>query len=156
MQGWSSSKGAGEYQCRHCDSTGSYYWDAQGAHSQCRTCELKKKVFSVYLQQKVTTVTPDQLYSMGYEDGKSGKAANASYVHEENYQMGYEDGKGDRATRPVEEGYVELNDPPAGFVFTDEKRVPLPGEWYLSKNGNPVQAKKVRLNNQTRHILIPD
>jgi hypothetical protein len=101
-------------------------------------------------------MTPDELYQMGYDDAKAGKAANASYVHEEHYQMGYEDGRGDRAARPVGDNYTELNDPPEGFVFTGEKRTPDPGEWYLSKNGNAIRAKKVRGNNQTRYILLED
>jgi len=101
-------------------------------------------------------MTPDELYEQGYQDGKNGKAANASHVHDTNYQMGYEDGKGDRSNRPVESEFAEMNEPPVGFVFTGEKRTPEPGEWYLSKNGNAIMAKKVRGNNQTRHILIRD
>lgn len=101
-------------------------------------------------------MTPEQLYKLGYEDGKAGKAAAVAHVHDVNYSMGYEDGKGDRETRPVSEDYFDYNDPPVGFVFTGEKRTPEPGEWYLSKNGNAIQSKKVRGNNQTRHILIPD
>lgn len=102
-------------------------------------------------------MTPDELYTMGYEDAKAGKAANASNAHDPNYEMGYTDGKGDMvANRPVGEQYDEYNDPPEGYCFTGEKRVPEPGEYYLSKNGNAILAKKVRGNNQTRHILIPD
>lgn len=101
-------------------------------------------------------MTPDELYQMGYDDAKAGRAANASNVDEENYKMGYEDGRGDLDARPVGDNYTELNDPPVGFVFTGEKRTPDPGEWYVSKNGNAIQAKKVRKNNQTRYILLPD
>jgi hypothetical protein len=101
-------------------------------------------------------MTPEQLYQLGYDDGKAGKAANVAHVHEDNYEMGYQDGKGDRDARPVADEYFDRTDPPVGFTFTGEKRTPEPGEWYVSKNGNAIQAKKVRGNNQTRHILLPD
>lgn len=102
-------------------------------------------------------MTPDQLYELGYNDGKGGKAASPSYVDDPNYALGYEDGKGDAdAARPVAENFVDHNDPPEGFAFTGEKRTPEPGEYYLSKNGNAIQAKRERKNNQTRHILLPD
>lgn len=102
-------------------------------------------------------MTPDELYDLGYEDGKGGKASNASYVIDKHYSMGYEDGRGDfAAEKPVAEDFPEYNNPPDGFVFTGEKRTPEPGEYYLTKNGNAKLADKVRGNNQTRHILIPD
>lgn len=102
-------------------------------------------------------MTPDELYQMGYDDAKAGKAAEASFVHDENYELGYTDGKGDVVmNKPVSAAFDEFNDPPVGFAFTGEKRTPEPGEYYLSKNGNAIQAKKVRGNNQTRHILVPD
>lgn len=102
-------------------------------------------------------MTPDELYQLGYDDAKAGKSANASHVHDENYEMGYTDGRGDAImNKPVSEEFSEYNDPPEGFAFTGEKRVPDPGEYYLSKNGNAILAKKVRGNNQTRHILVPD
>jgi len=99
-------------------------------------------------------MTPDELYEMGYNDGKAGKAANASFVHDKNYEMGFLDGEGDRShNRPVDPQFVEFNEAPVGFEFTGEKRVARPGEWYLTKNGNASRQVGVRKNEQTRHIL---
>lgn len=96
----------------------------------------------------------DKLYELGYEDGKAGKSANASYIFDENYSMGYEDGKGDRAAnRAVDPDFANLNAPPDGFEYIGEKRVPNAFEWYLSKAGNPTFLDRPRRNNQTRHIL---
>jgi len=99
-------------------------------------------------------MNPDDLYNLGYEDGKEGKAANASLVTESHYEMGYNDGKGDRVIeRPVEDGFTDFNDAPSGFEYTGEKRVPGPHEFYLSKGGSATFLTRPRRNNQTRHIL---
>ena len=101
-------------------------------------------------------MTPDEAYAAGYEDGKNGKATAVAHLFDENYTLGYEDGKGDRAaSHPTEAGFSEYNMAPEGFEFTEEKRVPLAFEWYLSKAGNPTFLKRERKNSQTRHILKP-
>ena len=100
-------------------------------------------------------------YEAGYDDGRKWVTPTPSIWDDEDaYNMGYTDGFGDRnleiaaaSTRPVEEAFANLNDAPRGFAFTGEKRTPVPGDWYLSKNGNVVLATKVRGNAQTRHIL---
>lgn len=99
-------------------------------------------------------MTPDELYEMGYKDGKEGKSANPSHVHDDNYEMGFKDGEGDRArNRAVDPQYTVFNEAPVGFEFTGQKRVANPGEWYLTKNGNAKRQVGVRKNEQTRHIL---
>lgn len=114
-------------------------------HDVCYTCQ----------QQEKKIMTPDDLYQAGYNDGKDGKAMNASLNTEPNYMMGYEDGKGDtKMEKPTKEEYKEFNDPPEGFDFTGEKRVPEAYEFYLSKNGSPTFLTRRRKNNQTRHILM--
>lgn len=102
----------------------------------------------------ILTMTPDDLYEQGYEDGKAGKAMNASELTDPNYTMGYEDGKGDRIIeRPVEKDYKLFNDAPSGFKYAELKRVPRPYEFYLSKGGSPTYLTRERKNNQERHIL---
>lgn len=100
-------------------------------------------------------MTPDDLYNLGYEEGKEGKAMNAAHMTDPNYLMGYEDGKGDRTIeRPVEDDYTTFNDAPEGFKYAGVKRVPLPYEFYLSKGGSATYLTRERKNNQQRHILI--
>lgn len=102
-------------------------------------------------------------YEEGYRDGFNGHPKSTTFVGE-SYDLGYSDGVGDaalqvrvefesEAARPVDDLYYELNAPPEGFVWTGEKRTPVPGDWYLSKNGNGIECVKVRGNNQKRHIL---
>lgn len=99
-------------------------------------------------------MTPDKLYEMGYEDGRAGKTASATYISDSNYAMGFEDGRGDAdIEKPVSDKFTEFNDAPEGFEFTGEKRVPEPYEFYLSKGGSATFLRRERKNNQTRHIL---
>lgn len=100
-------------------------------------------------------MTPDDLYEAGFEDGKAGKAMNASWMTDPNYTMGYEDGQGSAAMdKPSSDDYRDFNDPPEGFEYAGVKRVPQPYEFYLSKGGNATFLTRPRKNNQTRHILI--
>jgi len=99
-------------------------------------------------------MTPDDLYELGYNDGKVGKAMEPAWMVDSNYMLGYEDGKGDFTSKQAtSEDFTAFNDPPEGFQFTAMKRVPNPYEFYLSKNGNATYLTRPRANNQTRHIL---
>jgi len=116
----------------------------------CRACTQRN--LSAY--STIMHMTPDDLYSRGYEDGKAGRAMEPAHHTDENYMLGYEDGKGDgEHNKPANAEFSAFNDPPEGFEFTGEKRVPLPYEYYLTKAGNAGILKRERKNNQTRHIL---
>lgn len=106
--------------------------------------------------------TPAELYEIGYSDGRAGYSSSLIEGVYDSYHAGYVDGSGDLAlqaeqavVRPVDPLYPVLGNPPEGFVFTGEKRVPQANEWYLSKNGNATYLDRPRRNNQTRHILKP-
>lgn len=104
--------------------------------------------------RKKKIMTPDDLYTAGYNDGKEDKAMNASLNTEPNYMLGYEDGKGDsKIEKPVSQDYAEFNDPPEGFTFSNLKQVPAPSQYYLSKGGSATFLTRERRNGQTRHIL---
>ena len=139
----------------YCDGCGQVAHTHLIVHgSKYELCKDCRNYYYWHGRLRNQTMTPDELYQQGYDDGKAGEAANASYVHDENYEMGYLDGSGDRSRdRPVDNEFAIYNDPPAGFEFVGRKRVAQPGEWYLTKNGNAKQQVGVRGNAQTRHIL---
>lgn len=100
------------------------------------------------------SLTTDALYNAGYADGKSGKAMEPACMSKSAYKMGYEDGRGDASIeKPSSDEFSVFNDAPEGFEYTGEKRVPMPYEFYLSKNGNATFLTRERKNSQKRHIL---
>lgn len=145
--------GRNKYLCKTCKAI---YTDKHH-QEMCRACDIEWHRWNNPRINWNLTMTPDDLYNLGYEDGKAGKAMAAAYMTDPNYTMGYEDGKGDaKIEKPVEKEYTEFNDAPEGFRFFGVKRVPQPYEFYLSKNGSPTYLTRERKNSQTRHILCCD
>jgi hypothetical protein len=95
----------------------------------------------------------NEMYERGFSHAKRWSFPSRYYKGNEDYMAGWNDGKDAGGNRPVDDEYVVMADPPHGYEWTGEKRVPEPGDYYLSKGGNATLAKKVRKNNQTRHIL---
>jgi hypothetical protein len=109
-------------------------------------------------------------YSIGYHYGRHSLAVPLSIIenaaiseeYRSDFYWGYEDGEADRFSetsgqrlRPVDNAYSQFNNAPDGFTWAYEKRVPKPGEYYLSKNGSANRCLPGRVSSQLREILNP-